>query len=131
MYPVGKYKDKVTVEWRKLHNEEFHDLYSSPTIVRVIKSRRMRWAEHVAWMGEERGVYRILVGKSEGKRPLGRTRCRILLEKLIGLKLIKKFPACYGTRRFITAFTSVGRLSLSLASPIQSIPHIPPLEDAP
>jgi hypothetical protein len=63
-------------EWRKLHNEELNDLYSSPNIVRVIKSRRMRWAGHVARMGEERGVYRVLVGKPEGKRPLGRPRRR-------------------------------------------------------
>jgi hypothetical protein len=54
-------------EWRRLHNEELNDLYSSPTIVRVIKSRRMGWAGHVAHMGEERGVYRVLVGKREGK----------------------------------------------------------------
>jgi len=59
-----------------LHNEELNDLYSSPNIVRVIKSRRMRWAGHVARMGEERGLYRFLVGKPEGKRPLGRPRCR-------------------------------------------------------
>ena len=57
-----------------MHNEELSDLYSSPNIVRVIKSRRMRWAGHVAHMGEERGVYRVLVGKPEGKRPLGRPR---------------------------------------------------------
>ena len=63
-------------EWRKLHNEELNDLYSSHNIVRVIKSRRMRWAGHVARMGEERGVYRVLVGKLEGKRPLGRPRRR-------------------------------------------------------
>ena len=63
-------------EWRKLHNEELNDLYSSPNIVRVIKSREMRWAGHVARMGEEREVYRILVGKPEGKRPLGRHRRR-------------------------------------------------------
>ena len=62
-------------EWR-LHNEELNDLYSSPNIVRVIKSRITRWAGHVACMGEERGVYRALVGKPEGKRPLGRPRCR-------------------------------------------------------
>ena len=62
------------MEWRKLHNEELIDLYSSPNIIRVIKSRRMRWAGHVARMGERRGVYRILVGKPEGKRPLGRHR---------------------------------------------------------
>jgi hypothetical protein len=60
------------VEWRRLHNEKLHDLYSSPNIVRVIKSRRMRWAGHVARMGEGRGVCRVLVGKPEGKRPLGR-----------------------------------------------------------
>ena len=60
----------------RLHNEELNDLYSSPNIVRVIKSRRMRWAGHVARMGEERGVYRVLVGKQEGKRPLGRPRRR-------------------------------------------------------
>jgi hypothetical protein len=66
----------VTGGWRKLHNEELHNLYSSPCIIRVIKSRRMRWAGHVAWMGEKRNVYRLLVGKPEGKRPLGRPRCR-------------------------------------------------------
>ena len=59
-----------------MHNEELNDLYSSPNIVRVIKSRRMRWAGHVARMGEERGLYRVLVGKPEGKRPLGRPRRR-------------------------------------------------------
>jgi len=59
-----------------LHNEELNDLYSSPNIVRVIKSRRMRWARHVARMGEERGVYSVLVGKPEGRRPLGRPRRR-------------------------------------------------------
>ena len=63
-------------EWRKLRNEELKGLYSSPNIVRVIKSRRMRWAGHVARMGEGRGVYRALVGKPEGKRPLGRPRGR-------------------------------------------------------
>jgi hypothetical protein len=57
-------------------NDELHDLYSSPNIVRVIKSRRMRWAGHVARMGEGRGAYRVLVGRPEGKRPLGRPRCR-------------------------------------------------------
>jgi len=72
----GHRRDEVTGEWRRLHNEELDGLYSSPHIVRVIKSRRMRWAGHVARMGEERGVYRVLVGKPEGKRPLGRPRDR-------------------------------------------------------
>ena len=72
----GPRRDEVTEEWRRLHNEELNDLYSSPNIVRVIKSRRMRWAGHVARMGKERGVYRVLVGKPEGKRPLGRPRRR-------------------------------------------------------
>jgi len=72
----GPRMDKVTGEWRRLHNEELSDLYSSPNIVQVIKSRRMRWAEHVARMGEERGAYRVFVGKPEGKRPLGRPRRR-------------------------------------------------------
>jgi len=72
----GPRKDEVTGEWRRLHNEELNDLYSSPNIVRVMESRRMRWAGHVARMGEERGVYRVLLGKSEGRRPLGRSRRR-------------------------------------------------------
>ena len=69
-------RNEVTGGWRKLHNEEVNDLYCSPSIVRVIKSRRIRWAGHVARMGERRGVYRVLVGKPEGKRPLGRLRRR-------------------------------------------------------
>jgi len=69
-------RDEVTGEGRRLHNEELNDLYSLPNIVRVIKSRRMGWAEHVARMCEERGAYRILVGKTEGKRPLGKPRRR-------------------------------------------------------
>jgi hypothetical protein len=62
--------------YHKLHNEELHNLYSSPSIIRIIKSRRMRWAGHVARMGEKRNVCRLLVGKPEGKRPLGRPRRR-------------------------------------------------------
>jgi len=72
----GPKRDDLTREWRKLHNEELNDLYSSPNIVRVIKSRRMRWAGHVARMEERTGVYRVLVGKPEGRRPLGRPRRR-------------------------------------------------------
>jgi hypothetical protein len=72
----GPKRDEVTGEWRKLHNEELKDLYSLPNIVRVVKSRRMRWTGHVACMGEDRGVYRVLVGKPKGKRPLGRPRRR-------------------------------------------------------
>jgi len=69
-------RDEVTGEWRRLLNEELNDLYSSPNFVWVIQSRRMRWTGHVAHMGEEKGVYRVLVGKLEGKRPLGRPRHR-------------------------------------------------------
>ena len=72
----GPKRDKVTGEWRKLHNEELRDIYSLPNIVRGVKSRRMRWAGHVARMGEGRGVHRVLVGKPEGKRPLGKPRRR-------------------------------------------------------
>jgi hypothetical protein len=72
----GPMRDEVTGEWRKLHNEELHNLYSSPDIIRQVKSRRMRWAGHVARMGEERKVYKVLVGKPEGKRSLGRLKRR-------------------------------------------------------
>ena len=72
----GPKRDEVTGEWRKLHNEEMNDLYSLPNIVRVVKSRRMRWAGHVARMDEDRVVHRVLVGKPEGKSPLGRPRRR-------------------------------------------------------
>ena len=67
---------EVTGEWRRLHNKELYALYSSPNIIRVIKTRRMRWAGHVARMEERRGAYRVLVGKPEGRRPLGRPRRR-------------------------------------------------------
>jgi len=69
-------RDRLTREWRKLHNEELNDMYSSPNIVRMIKSRRMRWAGHVPRMGERRGVYWVLLWKPEGKRPLGKPRLR-------------------------------------------------------
>jgi hypothetical protein len=70
----GPRRDEVKGEWRKLHNEELRNLYSSPSIIRIIKSRRVRWAGHVARMGEKRNAYRLFVGKPEGKRPLGRPR---------------------------------------------------------
>jgi hypothetical protein len=72
----GPKRDEVTGGWRKLHNEELRDLYSSTSIIRIIKSIRMRWAGHVARMGEKRNAYRLLVGKPGGKRPLGRPRRR-------------------------------------------------------
>jgi hypothetical protein len=72
----GPKRDEGTGEWRKLHSEELHNLYSSPDIIRQVKSRRMRWAGHVARMGEERKLYKILVGKPEGRKPLGRPRRR-------------------------------------------------------
>jgi hypothetical protein len=72
----GPKREEVTKGWRKVHDEELHGLYSSPSIIRLIKARRMRWAAHVARMGEVRGAYNILVGKPGGRRPLGRPRCR-------------------------------------------------------
>jgi hypothetical protein len=65
-------RDKITQQWRKIHNEELNEMYSSPNIIQMIKSRRMRWAGHVVRMGECRNIYRVLVGKAVGKRPLGR-----------------------------------------------------------
>jgi hypothetical protein len=70
----GPKRDEATGEWRRLHNKELNGLYSSPNIMLAIKSRRMRWAGHVACMGEKRGAYRILVGRPEGRRPLARPR---------------------------------------------------------
>jgi hypothetical protein len=72
----GPKRDEVMAEWRKLHNEELHNLYLSPDIIRQVKSRRMWWVGHVECMGEERKVYKVLVGEPEGKRPLGRPRRR-------------------------------------------------------
>jgi hypothetical protein len=72
----GPNMDEVTGEWRRLHNKELYGLYSSPNIIRVMKSRRLRWAGHVACMGERRGAYRALVGKPKGRRPLARPRLR-------------------------------------------------------
>jgi hypothetical protein len=74
----GPKRDEVTGEWRKLHNEELYDLYPSPSIIRIIKARRIRWAGHVARLGDKKNAYRLLVGKPEGRRPLGRLRRRWL-----------------------------------------------------
>jgi hypothetical protein len=74
----GPKRDEVTGEWRKLHNEQLHDLYSSSSVIRIMKARRMRWAGHVARMGEKRKAYRLLVGKPEGRRPLRKPRRRWL-----------------------------------------------------
>ena len=82
----GPRRDELTGKWRRLHNEGLNDLYCSTNIVRVIKSRRMRWARHVARMGEERGAYRVLVGKPEGKRPLGRPRRRWVYNIMMDLQ---------------------------------------------
>jgi hypothetical protein len=72
----GLMRNEMNGEWRKLHNEELHDLYSLPSIIRIVKARRMRWTGHVARMGEKRNAYRLLVGKPAGKRLLGRPRRR-------------------------------------------------------
>jgi hypothetical protein len=74
----GPKRDEVTGAWKKLHNEELHDLYSSPSKIRIMKSMRMRWAGHVVRMGEKRNAYSLFLGNPEGKRPLGRPRCRWL-----------------------------------------------------
>jgi hypothetical protein len=80
----GPKRDEVTEEWRKIHNEEINDLYCSPHIIRVFKSRRMRWVGQVARMGKNRVVYRVLVGKLEGNKPISRARCgRMILEWIL------------------------------------------------
>jgi hypothetical protein len=85
----GPKRGEVTGEWGKLHNEELNDLYSSPNIIRVIKSRRMRWVGHVARVGDRRGVYRFSVGKLEGRRPLGRPGRRWEYNTKMGLKAVR------------------------------------------
>jgi hypothetical protein len=85
----GPKRDEVTGEWRRLHNKELYVLYSSPSIIRVIKSRRLRWARHVAHMGERTGAYRASVGKPEGGRPLGRPRHRWEDNIKVGLREVR------------------------------------------
>jgi hypothetical protein len=85
----GPKRDEVTGERRRLHNKELYALYSSPIIIRVIKSRRLKWAGHVARMGERRGAYRALVGKPEGRRPLGRPRRRWEYNIKMGLREVR------------------------------------------
>jgi hypothetical protein len=85
---LGPKRDEVTGGWRKLHNEKLHNLYSSTSIIRMIKTRRMKWARHVARMGEKRNAYRILLGKPEGKGLLRRPRCMRLNNIKIDLKEI-------------------------------------------
>jgi hypothetical protein len=110
----------VTGGWRKLHNEELHNLYSSPSIIRIIKSRRMRWAGHVAQMGEKRNVYRLLVGKPEGKRPLGRPSCRwmdnIKMDLLeIGVNVVDWIGLAQDRYRWRALVNSVAQVVASLA----------------
>jgi hypothetical protein len=93
----GLKRNGVTGGWRKLHNEELHNFYSSSSMIRIIKSRRMMWAGHVARMGEKRNVYRLLVGKPEKKRPLGRKRRRWIDNiKMILLEIDWDGMACMG-----------------------------------
>jgi hypothetical protein len=84
----GPRRDEVMGDWRKLHNEELHNLYSSPNIIGMIKSGRIRWVRHVTRMGEKRNAYRMLVVKPEGKRPLGRPRLRWVANIKIDLREI-------------------------------------------
>jgi len=92
----GPRRDEVTGEWRNLHNEQRNNLYSSPNSLRVIKSRRVRWAEHVVRMGERRGVYRVLVGKPEGKDHLGDTDVDV---RIILIWIVRKWGLGYGLDR--------------------------------
>jgi hypothetical protein len=111
----GTKRDEVTGMWRKLHNEELHNLHSSPSIIRIIKLRRMRWAGHVARIGEKRNVYMLLVGKPEGKRPQGVQRRRsidnIKMDLLeIGLSVVNWIGLAqdrYSSRALLNAVMNV------------------------
>jgi hypothetical protein len=111
----GPKRDGMKGGWRKLHNEELHNLYSSSSIIRIIKSRRMWLAGHVARMGEKRSVYRLMVGKPEGKRPLGRQRCRwidnIKMDLLeIGVNVVDWIGLAQDRYRWIALVNSVMNL---------------------
>jgi len=102
----GPRRDEVTGQWRRLHNEELNDLSSSPNIVRVIKSRRVKWVGHVARVGEEGVVYRVLLGKPEGRRPRGRPRPRWVENIRMDLQEVRRMGeargcigSCWGNRR--------------------------------
>jgi len=109
----GSRRDEVTGEWRRMHNEELNDFYSSPNIVRVIKSRRMRWAGRVERMGEERGVYRVLAGKPEGKRPLGRPRRRWVDLQEVGCGCMDWIGSAQDRDRWRTLVSAVMNLRVS------------------
>jgi hypothetical protein len=108
----GPKRDRVTGGWRKLHNEELHNLYSSPSIIRIITSRWMRWAGHVARMGGKRNVYRLLVGKPEGKRPLGRPRRRWMDVLEIGLNVVDRIGLAQDRYRWRALVNSVMNLRI-------------------
>jgi hypothetical protein len=102
----GPKRDEVTGEWRKLHNEELHNFYSSPDIIRQVKSRRMRWAGHVARMGKERKVYKVLVGKPKGKRPFGSLAVSVIFILVLWssvlwiIAIVLEFPETGAARRY-------------------------------
>jgi hypothetical protein len=106
----GSKRGEVTEEWRKLHNEELHNLYSSPNIIRMIKSRSMRLAGHVARMGEKRNAYRILMGKPEGRRPLGGPRRRWVNNIKIDLREIGWDGVVWTRSIWLRIWTSGGLL---------------------
>jgi hypothetical protein len=113
----GPKRDEVKRQWRKLHNEELNDLYSSPNIVRVIKSRRMRWARRVARMGARRGVYMVLMRKREGKRPLERLRLRwednIMMDlKEVGCGCLDRIELAQGRDRWRALVNAVMNLQV-------------------
>jgi hypothetical protein len=112
----GPKRDEVTGEWRKLHNEELHDLYSSPSIIRIMKTRRVRWAGHVARMGEKRNMYRLLVGKPERRRPLRRPRRRWLANIRMDLVEVGWDDVCHKMLRNYRVSKQLGISQVVLSS---------------